>query len=94
MSNDSHISPNGKFWEYAVEYNIPGRHIVCLTQSLEIAILVLNQYCTNEDEHGQFINGSIYRFEAGTQDIFLGFTFSKNGISNGVFMPDGTWSFD
>lgn len=90
--NDSHIAPSGKFWHYAVEYSSSDPHVVALTNSPAIAQVVLESYCRLEDEHGAYLAGRVWRYEAqdAGKEPALGFPFPRE-LGEWGQLYDGDW---
>lgn len=90
--NDAHIAPSGRYWHYAVESHISGPHVVALTNSPSVAQAVLESHCLIEDEHGQYLNGRVWRYEAqdAGKEPALGFPFPRELGEWGQFY-DGDW---
>lgn len=83
--NIPNITTKGTFIHYAVEaYSTDGRFVICLTQSLEVAIAALKTRAYPITEDGSvYIQGQIIPFSA-DQEVWLGFEFYHRGAKRAV----------
>jgi len=87
MSTIPNTTLNGNWLYYAVEVaSTDGRFVICKTQSLEIALIVLGTRIRKDEDGFSYMMGEILPYDSKHDgEVWLGFSFHHKGAKEAVY---------